>query len=184
MIGNNKFHLGPEEGFTVVELIVTTLVFSIVLAAVAMVFIRATSLQRRAFASEQIQSTTLAMTEQISRDARVSQICPNTGVCSTTVLEMMHGTKGLIRYFYDNVQGKILFTNNSGMTAPITSEEVNYTDFSFNTSWDGSDCRQPKITMSFTAQNREGVPVSVQMQTTVVSRDFSEEVLYKPSPCP
>ena len=136
-----------------------------------------------AFAAEQIQSTTLAVIELISRDVRVSDICPTSSVCSPTVLEMNHPVRGLIRYTFIPSQVKITRTE-GGSTVDATSRDVFFERFDLLTSQETIDCRQPRVTVVITARNTVGPAFRVRLQTTTTSRDLRKELLFPPSPCP
>jgi len=175
-----------ESGFTVLELLIAMSVFALILIAVTGIFIRATYLQRRAFAIEQIQSTVLAATESIARDAKVSDICAAGSICHIFRVEMDHPDRGNVVYEHDVLRG-VLVRTEGGISADFTSTDVEFTRFDFIVTGEGpiSDCRQPRVTMVMSARNRNGRPqIDIDMQTTVTSRDVRQEFLDPAALCP
>jgi hypothetical protein len=179
-----------EKGFTVVEAIIAAFIFSILAVTAAGIFFRAVDIQRRAFGAQKIQENTLFAVETIARDIRVSQVCSTATTCSTSVLELEHPLRGVIRYSRDAARG-VIVKNEGGSSVDITSNEVNYTRFDFlvlgsnNGMGAGfSDCRQPRVSIISSVQNRVGRPLVVNFQTTVTSRDARQELLFPASPCP
>ena len=179
-----------EKGFTVVEAIIAAFVFSILAITAAGIFFRAVDVQRRAFGAQKIQENTLFAIETIARDIRVSQVCSNLGVCSASVLELEHPLRGIIRYSLDAARG-VIVKNEGGSNVDITSGEVNYTRFDFivqgsnnGTGAGFSDCRQPRVSIVSSVQNRIGRPLVINFQTTVTSRDARQELLFPAALCP
>ena len=107
MIGNNminfKFKIlnseKKETGFTIVEVLVTSLIFSIIALSISAIFVQIISLQRRAIAVQKIQDNSLLSLEEMSRDIRVSRISdqesPN---CTSTSITLAHPVKGTLMY--------------------------------------------------------------------------------------
>lgn len=184
MIFNNSFK--NQSGTTVIEALTAVFVFSLLATIAAGIFFRAVDIQRRAFAAQKIQENTLFIMEALARDARVSDICPNPGICTATVLEMQHPVRGLLRFSLDTARG-VIVKNETSVNVDMTATEVNYTRFDFVTAGAGSssDCRQPKITIVASARNRVGKPFIIDFQTTVTSRDARQELLFPVTPpCP
>ena len=79
--------LNNQKGFGIVEVIITTFVFSIIAIIVATNFVDILNLQRRGFAAQIIQEESLFAIESMSREIRVSQIqSPDDPTCSLTSL--------------------------------------------------------------------------------------------------
>ncbi len=179
-----------EKGFTVIEAVIASFIFSILAITAAGIFFRAVDIQRRAFGAQKIQENTLFTVETIARDIRVSQVCPTINACSTSVLELEHPLRGIITYSRDAARG-VIVKNEGGSNVDLTSGEVNYTRFDFliNGSNNGtgagySDCRQPRVSIISSVQNTLGRPLVINFQTTVTSRDARQELLFPATPCP
>lgn len=172
-----------ESGFTVIEAIVATLVFSILMIASAGIFFRAIDLQRRAFAAQKIQENILFVMEAMARDIRVSQICPTSSVCDSDTLSINHPIRGDLIFSLDTGRGVIVKTENA-INVDMTSSEVTFSRFQFNVSGAGPDCRDPKITIISSLRNTFGRPITIDLQTTITTRDSREEFLFPPATCP
>lgn len=165
-----------QKGFSVVELLVTTFVFSILAIIVATQFVGILDLQRRGFAAQSIQSEILFAIESVAREMRVSQISsPNDPTCSLTSLSMVHPINGSIVY---SVSNGIISKTIGGNTFPITSSKVNFSRLNFCVSGSGINDQQARVTFVAsvrTASGQDGLQFDIQ--TTVSSRNVSEELL-------
>ena len=162
-------------GFTLIETITAIFVFSIVAILSVGIFVGAAHIQSRAFGAQRIVENTLPVLESMARDIRVSRICIAGSSCSLIKLDIVHPLKGSLSYFLNPIEGTIKKTE-SGSTVDITSSDLNFTKLEFKTSGLAvDDQRQPKITILISVQNKVGQIVSFNLQTTVTSRDFSDE---------
>ncbi len=163
-------------GFTIVEVLVTSLIFSIMALSISAIFIQIVSLQRRAMAIQKIQDNSLLSLEEMSRDIRVSRITnqesPN---CTATSVTLIHPLKGTVIY---RVAGGIIQSNvNGGSYIDISASDVNFTRMNFCIS--GSlvnDKKSPRVTIVTSVQNRTGKDIAqIDLQTTITSRNFIDE---------
>lgn len=177
---NNK---DKQKGFTIIEMVITMFVFSIILVNATAIFVRATYLQRRAFAAEQIQSVTLAAIEAISRDIRVSELCTIPNTCSSALIQMEHPTDGDVRYLHNSVTG-VIRKYIAGNWVDFTSTEVFYSSMIFIYDGIGPDCRQPKVTLSLTVRSKTNPIIESVIQTATTSRNAQEEIYTPPVTCP
>jgi prepilin-type N-terminal cleavage/methylation domain-containing protein len=167
--------MNNQRGFTIVELLITTFVFSIMSVIVATNFVDILKLQRRGFDAHIIQEEILFATEMMAREIRVSQVqSPDDLNCNTTSLSINHPVNGPIIY---SVSGGIINKTVSGNTFPITSSKVNFSRFNFCIMGSGIDDEQPRISIIASVRPRNGENIQFDMQTSVSSRDLREELL-------
>ncbi|MBI2065364.1 MAG: prepilin-type N-terminal cleavage/methylation domain-containing protein [Candidatus Yanofskybacteria bacterium] len=165
---------GGQKGFTLIETIVSIFVFSVLATAVTGIFAKAVQVQAGSFSAQRTVENSLLALESIARDIRVSQICPAGSSCSATRLDIVHPVRGSVSYFLDTGRHVIQKTE-GGNTVDITSTDTNFTRFDFLTTGLAIDDRQPKVTIVITVQNNVGRPVVFDLQTTITSRDVTQE---------
>lgn len=168
-----------ENGFTVVEVLVTSLIFSIIAMSISAIFIQIINLERRAFAVQKIQDNALLVLEELSRDMRVSRISdqdsPN---CTATSITLSHPTKGTI--IYQAIGGIVQRSINGASYVDVSSSNVNFTRMNFCIL--GSlinDNQSPRVSIVSSVQNRTGIEVlQINLQTTTTSRSVIDEFSY------
>jgi len=164
-----------QRGFGIVELIVTTFVFSIMSIIVATNFVDILELQRRGFAAQIIQEESLFAAEMMTREIRVSQIQgPDNPSCVLTSLSIDHPVNGPTVY---SVSGGVIRKTVGGNTFPITSSKVNFSRLNFCIMGSGIDDEQPRVTIIASVLPTSGEALQFDIQTSVSSRDLREELL-------
>ncbi|MEK7138765.1 MAG: prepilin-type N-terminal cleavage/methylation domain-containing protein [Patescibacteria group bacterium] len=168
--------LKNQKGFTLVETIVTTFVFSVMSIIVATNFVDILGLQRRSFDAQLIQEESLFAIESMAREIRVSQVQGSDSTnCSLTTLTITHPVNGSITY---SVNNGIINKTTGGNTFPITSSKANFSRLNFCVNGTGVNDTQPRATIIAsvkTANSQNGLQFDIQ--TTISSRDTSEELL-------
>lgn len=172
----NHFKLSEaQRGFTIVELLITTFVFSIMSVIVATNFVDILKLQRRGFDAHVIQEEILFATEMMTREIRVSQVqSPDNLNCNAISLSINHPVNGSTVY---SVSGGIINKTVGGNTFPITSSKVNFSRFNFCVTGSGIDDEQPRVIIISSVRPRNGEDIQFDIQTGVSSRDLREELL-------
>lgn len=165
-----------QSGFGIVEVIVTTFVFSIMTVIVATNFVDVLDLQRRGSAAQKIQEETLFAIESMAREIRVSQIrSPNDFNCALTSLTIDHPINGLTTY---SVSNGIINKTVGGNSFSITSSKINFSRLNFCVRGAGINNQQPRVTVVASVQTANGQDgLKFDIQTTVSSRDLREELL-------
>ncbi len=165
-----------ERGFTIVEVLVTSLIFSIIALTVSAIFIQIINIERRAFAVQKIQDNALLVSEEISRDIRVSRISnqesPN---CTATTLILIHPIKGTVTYRTSG--GIVQRSINGGNYVDISASSVNFSKMNFCILGSLVDDNQsPRTSIVTSVENRTGIEkMQINIQTTVTSRDMFYE---------
>ncbi len=169
-----------EKGFTVVEVLVTSLIFSIIAITVSAIFVQIISLERRALAVQKIQDNALLVLEEMSRDIRVSRIFANqeSTDCTATSISMIHPLKGIVAYQVST--GVIQRSAGGGGYVDVSSSNVDFSRMNFCIVGSTvNDNQSPQITIITTIKNRTGKEImQINLQTTVTSRNYVDEFQY------
>ena len=175
----------PQSGFTLIELLVAAAIFTFVVTSVTGIFAQALELQRRASGIQKIQENALYVLESISREVRVSVIKSANTTCvpnvapdplATATLVIQHPVNGTITYAYIKTATGGVITRNG---EAITSSDLDVSAMAFCVSGVGPDKKQARVTIPLTMQSSTGrgsARVSVSLQTTIISRDLSEDL--------
>ncbi|MBX4189989.1 prepilin-type N-terminal cleavage/methylation domain-containing protein [Candidatus Parcubacteria bacterium] len=166
-----------QKGFTIVEVLISSLIFSIITISVSSIFVQVLSGQRRAFAVQKIQENGLFVMELMSREIRVSKIVNQDSTnCTATTLTLIHPVNGTVVY---NFTGVTLQRSVNGANANISSQDVQFTRFNFCVTGSlPTDLKQPRVTILSTIENITTNPnnkFSINLETTVSSRDVQSE---------
>jgi len=165
-----------ENGFTIIEVLVTSLIFSIIAITISAIFIQIINLERRGFAVQKIQDNALLVLDEMSRDIRVSRIsnqeAPN---CTATAITLSHPLKGTV--VYQTSGGIVQRSVNGGSYVDVSGSNVNFTRMNFCILGSLTKDRQsPRVSIVTSVQNRTGREImQINLQTTVTSRDVSDE---------
>ncbi len=165
-----------EFGFTVVEVLVTSLIFSMVAITVSAIFIQIINLERRGFAVQKIQDNSLLVMEEMSRDVRVSRISnQDSANCSATTITLIHPIKGTVIYQMTN--GTIQRNVNGGGFVDVSGSNVNFTRMNFCILGSlANDNQSPRVAIVTSVQNRTGKEIlQIDLQTTITSRSVLDE---------
>ena len=163
-----------KKGFTIVEVVVTTLIFSIITIEVSGIFIQILNLERRGFAVQKIQENSLFALEAMARLIRVSQITTVDNNCTASSLDIVHPVSGNVRFVLNNGAIQVV---TAGVTANITSSDVIFTRLNFCVKGSPSNDNQtPRVAILTSIQNKTGKEIfQFDIQTTVSSRDVRSE---------
>lgn len=174
---NFKFKKSGEgqQGFTLVELLITVFIFSIISIIIGGIFVQVLNIQKRASAVQEIQENMNFVLELMAREIRVSKVCPITGQCSSSsVLDMEHPVNGDINY---NLQGGQIHRVVNGIDTTMSSSRVEFTNLGFYVSGDdNNDGFQPRVTIVISAKSLDfdSLP-EIVAQTTVSQRWLSDK---------
>ncbi|MEK9158293.1 MAG: prepilin-type N-terminal cleavage/methylation domain-containing protein [Patescibacteria group bacterium] len=169
-------HSSSTAGFTIVEVLVTTFVFSVIATVTAGLFIQVLAVERRAFAAQKIQENGLFINELMSREIRVSQIQDQESPsCSLTSLTIIHPVNGAVTYSLAN---GVLQRTADGVTTDLSSSSVAFSRLNFCVIGSGpADLQQSRVTIVASIQNKTGREIlTTNLETTVSSRDVDTEI--------
>ena len=173
---NYKFKiLNSQEGFTIVEVIISAFVFSIIVTVTSGLFVQILALERRAFASQKIQENGLFIMELMSREIRVSQIQNQDSLnCTATTLTIIHPVNGTVTYSLTN---GVLQRIAGGVTTDLSSSTVAFSRLNFCIMGSGpTDDQQARVAILASIQNKTGREIlTTSFETTVSSRDVQTE---------
>lgn len=177
-----------QEGFTLVELLVASAIFVLLVVGITQLYANALNLQRRAAGIEHIEESAQLVYESISRLLRVgvvtAPVSDNTGSCaagpsasnnSITIQypDPVSGVTVTSVFAYNSASKYITRSDNGGAAQPITSSDAAVTKAMFCVANAGSSTAQVRVTMPMTMQatvTKGGATVSVSVQTTVAGR--------------
>jgi prepilin-type N-terminal cleavage/methylation domain-containing protein len=165
-----------QAGFTIIEVLVSTFVFSIIAVAISGIFVQLLALEQRSFASQKIQENGLFIMELMSREIRVSQIQNQDSTnCSATALTITHPVNGAVTY---SLSGGVLQRTASGVVTDLSSSAVAFSRLNFCVLGSSpNDQQQARVAILASIQNKTGkVILTASLETTVSSRDVSDEI--------
>jgi len=174
--------LNKDKAFTLVEMLVAILIFSIIIGAATGVFISAIRMQRYNLTYQQMLDQTSYAMEYMSRAIRMAQ--KDTGAeCIATAgknyeligdssleFKTYKSPTECWRFFLDNKHLKI----NKGGTVYylITSSKFEVTSLKFNVLGDEAE-KQPRVTIFMEIQGKDyGSQPKIRIQTTISQRNL------------
>ncbi len=176
-----NIHSKNQDGFTIIEVIVSSFVFSIMAIAVVAVFFGVINLERRSFAAQKIQENGQFILELMAREIRVSRIQNQDSNCTLTALTITHPINGVVTYSLEN--GILYRTANDPVTGANVKTELSSTEISFprlNFCVNGSnptDQQQTRVAILSAIENTKGREKFIfNIQTTITTRDYGTEL--------
>lgn len=164
-----------QQGFTLVEVLVTSFIFSIIALTVSGLFIQTLAVERRTFASQKIQENGLYIMELMSREIRVSKVQDQDSLnCTATSLTIIHPVNGTVVY---SLLNGVLQRTADGVTTDLSSSAVTFSRLNFCIAGSGqTDGQQARVTILASIQNKTGREIlTTVLQTTVSSRNVETE---------
>jgi len=169
MIGNNK-------GFTLIEILVVVLIFSIIMGAVTSIFASALKLQRYNLSNQQLLSQTSYVMEYMSRAIRMAR--------KDTMMSCIDGsnyyqenTSSIEFLTYHNecwkfyLEGTRLKVDKDGQSYYLISDDFIVNSFTIDVIGDVADNDQPKVEICLEIEGDVlGDNPKIQIQTTVSQR--------------
>lgn len=161
-------------GFTIIEVLVATFLFSIITIEVSAIFVQVVNLERRGFAIQKIQENALFALELMAREIRVSQITTVDNNCTASSLDIVHPVNGNVSYVLNN---GVIQRIADGVTTNLTSSDVVFVRLNFCVKGAPSNDNQtPRVAILTSIQNKTGKEIfQFDLQTTVSSRDVRSE---------
>lgn len=176
-----------NKAFSIIELLVVVLIFSIVIGAAVGVFVSAVKIQKYNLSHQQLLNQVSYAMEYMDRAIRMARIDGTGGIiCGFSgrnyrVSEAgrkieFQNYKGECQDFYlDTNRGQLMAfnTNIFGSALPMTSDDFTVNFLRFNVEGDGADTDQPKVTIVMEIEGEiMGPDPKMRIQTTVSQRNL------------
>ena len=167
--------INNKKAFTLVELLVAVMIFSLIGGIAAGVFTTGLRAQRKSLASQEILSQTSYLMEYISRALRMARK-DITGTCIDAMLNYkiidsgiaFMNYKGECQKFY--LMGSQLKEEKAGVISDLTSGDLQVANFNINLiGQTQTDDLQPRATLFLEIQGKE--QSKIKIQTTVSQRN-------------
>jgi len=185
-----------NKGFTLIEMMVSVIMFAIIVAAISGLFISGIRSQGRVLATQEILDQTSYVMEYMGRAIRMARKDLN-GEC-TLVAKLNYektssGTGGIIfknyegicqEFFreWDAIEGVHRLKEIKGVTENyLTSPDLDVVSFNIgpDASWDQDDDDQPRVTIFLEIESGRpmvtGSPPKIQIQTSISQRSLDVE---------
>jgi prepilin-type N-terminal cleavage/methylation domain-containing protein len=158
-----------NQGFTLIEMLVTVAVFSVLMTIVGAIFVQTLDLQRIAFNLQTIEENSRFALEVMAKEIRFGEMMdPSTSCPGNDSLSLTHPVNGDI--VYSLLDGRI-HRNVNGIDTILTGDNVNVTRLSFCVSGtENDDGIQPRVTILMSMETGIKNPQVIDLQTTITSR--------------
>lgn len=176
--------LTTNAGFTIVELLVSILLFSVMATITAGIFVRALEIERRSFSAQSIQENALAVFELMAKEIRVGNIAgPDSSSCTSNVLNMTvlnpdppYDPPNVSVTYRLNSSSGVVERIYGGVTYFVSSDDIIFNSLKFCILNSGVDDQGARVTILASISNRVGKIITADLQTTITSRDASLEL--------
>jgi len=168
-----------KNGFTVIEILVALFVFSMVGLVTTGLFSRALLIERKSAGIQSIQENALAVLELMAREIRVGVVEGQNNNCINTTLDIdVYDSSGNIVNIVYGLSNGLVTRVYGGTTYVISSNDVIFNRIIFCVSGSGlpSDKQAARVTILASITNSAGQATTVDLQTTVTSRDILGEL--------
>ncbi|MBU2545233.1 prepilin-type N-terminal cleavage/methylation domain-containing protein [Patescibacteria group bacterium] len=170
MAGNNK-------GYTLVEMLVVVLVFSVVVGSATSVFVSVIKIQKYNLSHQQLLSQTSYAAEFMSRSIRMARKdsigCIDGSNYQETVSSIKFATyhNECWEFYLDNGMLKM---DKDGTVYDLTSDDFTVNSFVISVTGDGADLEQPKVTISLEVVGNISISSKpkINIQTTISQRNL------------
>lgn len=157
-----------NDGFTVIEALVATAIFSVIAIIIGGILIQSIRIQKRSSLALKIQENAMTILETMAREIRVSDITNQNSECAISSLTMVHPIDGTINYTRDN--GMIRKTT-GGIANFISSSDIVFSSLLFCIKGsDLGDNTQIRVTIVASITDKDATSNPIDIQTTVTSR--------------
>lgn len=173
-----------KTGFTLVEILVVFLIFSIMLTVITSVFISGIKIQAKSIAQGQMLDQLNYAIEYMGRSIRMAKKANSTScirnggnydlVNSSSSIKFLNtdgNNEKCITFSLEN--DRIYKDTKNDIKLPLTSDDIKVTKLLFNVS-DAANT-QPKVTILIEAEPKTGDPLKkIKIQTTISQRDLNK----------
>jgi prepilin-type N-terminal cleavage/methylation domain-containing protein len=181
-----------KKGFTIIEMLIASVVFSIIFGAAVGMLVTSMKLQKYNLLHNELLNQTSYASEYIARFLRMAVKSPAAGTCipAGSNYQILNGGskikflnyKGGCQEFFLNASNKIevkitdISSGNIILSAPLTSADFQIVNLLFSVAGDsGGDSQQPRATFYMELRGTK-LPTnpSVKIETTVSQRNLDK----------
>jgi prepilin-type N-terminal cleavage/methylation domain-containing protein len=161
-----------EKGFTLVELLVAAVIFSILILAATGIFVKIMNVQKKALAIQEVQDNISYTMEMISKEIRMMSEITTKNTASDTLVFKNSKEEDIV---YSLISEQL--TRKKGIEIPqaITSVNVDVTELTFYVNnWDIVNGPQPMVTINLVMEISDGNfgKAQARLQTTLSGRIY------------
>jgi Tfp pilus assembly protein PilV len=172
-----KFAANNQGGLSLIELLVTVFVFSIVGIITTGIFAEALRIERKSFGAQYIQENALAVFELMAKEIRVANIAGPDNNCTSNTLDLIvYDTGGNAIPVTYSLNGGLIVRRYNNVDLYVSNNDVIFDRFVICIQNSALDDIPTRVTILATISNRIGPTSSVDIQTTVTSRDVVVEL--------
>lgn len=173
---SNSRPLISNAGFTLTEILVVALIFSLIVVIFSSTFISSSGLQKRAFNIQQVEENASYVLESMTKEIRVSRVsgpdtsCPSSPASSLTI---DHPVNGNIIY---SLSGGDIHRNVNGQDTIVSSNTVEFTRLQFCILGTAvQDGKQPRVIILASVRSKNVLQrASMDIQTAVSQRFLAD----------
>ena len=179
MTGSNK-----QKGFSMVELLITGVVFSIIFGVATITFVNTIRVQKYNMAHQQLMDQASYAIEYMDRAIRMA--IKDDGFCGfagqnykvsdeNRKIEFKNYKGECQEFFWDTNDNQLkVYKADFGASLPLTSDDFEITSFNFQVSGDNTGDRfQPRITLSMDIRGKgSDQQPRIKIQTTISQRNL------------
>lgn len=167
----------PQDGFTLTEILVVALIFSLIVIIFSSTFISSSRLQKRAFNIQQVEENASYILESMAKEIRVSKVSgPDTNCPSSPAgsLVIDHPVNGHIIY---SLSSSAVHRNVNGQDTTISSDNVEFTRLQFCILGTAiRDGKQPRVIILASVRSKNALQrASMDIQTMVSQRFLTDQ---------
>jgi len=177
MIGNNK-----NNGFTLIEALVSVAIFSIAITVIATVFFNTNNLQQRTKNLQQLQNEGRYILDKLAKEIRAREIDPALTGDNQELFFKADEFGEMLGFYYDEDQQNLMISSQTGeqdaLSAPLNSSAIAVSDiefFIFPTTNEEAELRQPMVLIRLVLKNRINSKLYYQelrLQTAISSKFY------------
>jgi prepilin-type N-terminal cleavage/methylation domain-containing protein len=164
-------------GFTLTEILVVALIFSLVVIIFSSAFINSSGLQKKAFNIQQVVENASYVLESMAKEIRVSKVPPQDNNCPSSPASSLvidHPVNGRITY---SLSGGAVHRNVNGQDSIVSSDNVEFTRLQFCILGTAiGDGKQPRVIIQASIRSKSALqPSRIDIQTAVSQRFLTDQ---------
>lgn len=175
---------GNKKGFTLIEILVVLVIFSIMLSAIAAVFISGIKIQRNAVGQEQLLDQLNYAVEYMGKNIRMAKMVYNNSCHSKNsfyylnngVLQFIDADGNCIKFQLNPTDSMIYKGPKDALGTALTSNDVKVTKLLFKIFGDAENSKiaQPRVTVLIEAESKSDSSQKARIETTISARNLNK----------